>query len=212
MAIKNIMTPILGRDGDEASMEAAGHVAMNNYAHVDAVFLHRDPKRQIIPQIGEGASSSMIEPLARSAEKTVVDAREKARAFYESWVGNPAFQDSAATSSWHEISGEIGETIASHGRLADLVCVVRGSGHSDPDRDAIIEAALMQTGRAALVLPPNAPATIGKKIAIAWNGSKEASRAVAMTMPLLETAESVTVNAELSDMVTQADAGGMVEA
>ena len=40
-----------------------------------------------------------------------------------------------------------------------------------------------------------------KSVAIAWNGSREAARAVALAMPLLEASDSVIVLAGISDYV-----------
>lgn len=58
---------------------------------------------------------------------------------------------------------------------------------------ATIDAALFDTGRPVLVAPPAAPLQIGRKIAIAWNGSSQAARAVAFSLPFLERAEQVTI-------------------
>ena len=58
---------------------------------------------------------------------------------------------------------------------------------------ATIDAALFDTGRPVLVAPPTAPTTVGSRILIAWNGSSQASRAVAFAMPFLEKAQEVTI-------------------
>jgi nucleotide-binding universal stress UspA family protein len=83
--------------------------------------------------------------------------------------------------------------IKSHGRLADLVAVAK------PDRDRnlgvnTLKAALFHTGRPVMVCPPGqAPATLGERIAIAWNGSSQAARAVALALPLIQAAKEVIV-------------------
>jgi nucleotide-binding universal stress UspA family protein len=79
------------------------------------------------------------------------------------------------------------------GRLADVVAVAK------PDRDRAIgrntlEAALMNTGSLVMMCPVEVPpARIGEHVAIAWNGSREAARALALAMPVLTEAKQITV-------------------
>jgi nucleotide-binding universal stress UspA family protein len=44
-----------------------------------------------------------------------------------------------------------------------------------------------------LVVPPQVPKTIGRRILVSWNGSTEQARSNAFAMPFLRLAESVTV-------------------
>ena len=54
-------------------------------------------------------------------------------------------------------------------------------------------AALLQSTRPVLILPPSQTRAPGKRIAIAWNQSPEAARVVSACMPLLQQAEQVTI-------------------
>nr|WP_256477835.1 universal stress protein [Aurantimonas marianensis] len=58
-----------------------------------------------------------------------------------------------------------------------------------------LKAALFHTGRPVLLCPPadTPPVQIGTHIVIAWNGSTEAARAVALNIGLLEDANTVTI-------------------
>ena len=83
-------------------------------------------------------------------------------------------------------------------RYADLVVI----GQADPaDSDADQEAlpageVVLACARPVLVVPYiGAPAGFGKNILVAWNGSREASRAVSDALPLLKQAQRVTVMA-----------------
>jgi nucleotide-binding universal stress UspA family protein len=102
----------------------------------------------------------------------------------------PADRPSA---SLEEVEGKMADVIRAHGRLADIVAVAK------PDRDRnlgenSLRAALFQTGRPTLMCPPGEPpADLGAHVALAWNGALEATRAVAMTTPLLRAADRVTV-------------------
>lgn len=99
-----------------------------------------------------------------------------------------------ATASWIEEQGRQVDVIKRHGRLADLICVAK----PDVDRNLganTLKAALFNTGRPVMMCPPSAtpPVTLCDRISIAWNGSTEASRAVAMTLPVIEKASTVTI-------------------
>ena len=62
-----------------------------------------------------------------------------------------------------------------------------------------INASLFETGRPVMIVPPSPPPTIGSKIAVSWNGSAEASRAVAAAMPIIKKAGSAVVLTVESD-------------
>ena len=69
----------------------------------------------------------------------------------------------------------------------------RSDGDAPPDLIAVLEATLFGAGRPLLLVPPTPPATIGARIAIAWNDGAEAARAVAGALPLLDSAKAVHV-------------------
>ncbi len=101
---------------------------------------------------------------------------------------------SGACASWIEEAGRQVDVIKHHGRLADLIAVAQ----PDIDRNLganTLKSALFHTGRPVLMCPPanTPPKTLGEKITIAWNGSTESARAVALTMGIIERALEVTV-------------------
>ncbi len=69
----------------------------------------------------------------------------------------------------------------------------RAEGDASPDLAAVLEATLLSAGRPLLLVPPTPPATVGERLAIAWNGGAEAARAVAGALPFLDTAKTVHV-------------------
>lgn len=78
-------------------------------------------------------------------------------------------------------------------RYADLAIV----GQTDPDAPDQVnlvrpEDVVLGSGRPVLVVPYiGAPATTGRRVVIAWNGGREAARAVGDALPLLRRAETV---------------------
>ncbi len=66
---------------------------------------------------------------------------------------------------------------------------------TDPvQRDrGLIEAALFDSGRPVLIVPPGRERYVGKRILIAWDGGASAARAVADALPFLKQAEEVEI-------------------
>jgi len=79
-------------------------------------------------------------------------------------------------------------------RFFDLV--VEGQGGADDPvlPDDIVERVVLESGRPVLVIPQSGAAlTPGDSIVLAWNASREASRALHDSLPLLARARNVTV-------------------
>jgi nucleotide-binding universal stress UspA family protein len=85
--------------------------------------------------------------------------------------------------------------IALHARHADLVVL----GQEEPEAATAVprhtvEDVVLSAGRPALIVPYiGAGKTLGRRIMIAWDASREAARAVNDALPLLEQADSATV-------------------
>ncbi|EEE35887.1 putative UspA [Rhodobacteraceae bacterium KLH11] len=98
------------------------------------------------------------------------------------------------TAKFYEYEGKQVDAVRHYGRLSDLICVPKPSKEEDLGFNTL-KSALFSSGRPVLVCPPSTEVAtdLGRHVAIGWNGSLEASRAVAMAMPLIESADSVTV-------------------
>ena len=80
------------------------------------------------------------------------------------------------------------QLLARHARYTDLTIVGQAdlAAHGVDDT-ALIEAAFMDSGRPALVIPRAGAAVLPPRRAIvAWDGSREAARAASDAMPLLQ--------------------------
>ena len=97
---------------------------------------------------------------------------------------------------WRAPSGAPIDAAVAHGRCADLIIVGQpDSSLSDSSFSArLVSSVLLETGRPMLVVPSTGVSdSIGSRILIAWDGGREATRALADALPFLARADRVTV-------------------
>ena len=103
-------------------------------------------------------------------------------------------KDGKATARFIDFEGKQVDAVKTFGRLVDLICVPQ----PDPKLNLgfnTLKSALFTSGRPVMMCPPqdSVADSFADHVAIAWNGSIEATRAVAMAMPLIASATSVTI-------------------
>ena len=196
--IRKIIIPVRG-DGKSGNVFAHAAILAHRFkAHI--VVTHCRPRPEDLLPYGVPVPAFMREMFVEQSSK-VADLEEQslqeemttlARQYGIEMMEKPT--GNTASFSWFEEAGRQVDIIKRHGRLADLICVAK------PDRDRnlganTLKAALFNTGRPVMMCPPadNPQENLGNHIAIAWNGSQEASRAIALTLDLFQKAEHVTV-------------------
>ena len=93
----------------------------------------------------------------------------------------------------HVVEDELGWVLAQEGRVADIIVLGGLLPAGDGTRQRTSEYVLLNAGRPVLLVPPHAVPLHGVHVVIAWDGSREAARAVADAMPLLLCATKVTI-------------------
>ena len=166
-------------------------------SHVKVLHVRVDPK-DTVPLLGEGMSVAMIEDMMGIAEKEVGTRASQARLAFDSIIAEQQPRiadtpvDSGFSANWFEEVGRDDECVAAHGRLADVIIAARPSAESDVSTNLTLNAAIFETGRPVIVVPPTECTEPGKRIVISWNGSAQSARAVASALPMLKAANSVT--------------------
>ena len=164
------------------------------------VGLHARPGApRIIPVAPEGAfipASEIVEDLERADRDLDRQLRERFLAFMREHkvpaVGS-VLPGAEVAAEWREDAVAGYEVLGSIGRAYDLIVVGRPlSGAAVPSMSAH-EAALFESGRPILIAPPAPPDKIGEVVVVAWNGSTETARTIALAMPFLAQAETVVV-------------------
>lgn len=109
-----------------------------------------------------------------------------------------AVEGSGLATEWMELPyGEsefVVEETAVCARYVDLVMMGQWSREHSHVPSEYIQEVMAYGGRPVMMIPRNgAGPTLGERIGIAWNGSREASRALSDAMPLMAKAKEVTL-------------------
>jgi len=197
MPIKTILLPLGEKDRDDALLDTALAAAKRFNAHLDVLHIEPDAD-SLLPYATIGLSESMRASVRSAALQQHSDATKALQQIVDaacvrngvSLAKRGEFSEKV-TADWLVETGSQTELVAQFGRLADLIIVSRPERVSPPPRT--VDAALRETGRPVLMLPPGPFESIADRIVIGWNGSKEAAQAVAAARPVLREAGAVTV-------------------
>lgn len=212
-AIKTILACLGDPESAPATLALALKTAAAQEAHVEILHVRIDAA-SAIPLVGEGMSGAMIEEMISIAETQSSERSRKVRAVFDNackaaGIALAAQPTSGASAHWREETGREEEILATTGRLFDLLVMPRPVAERTNSSLMSVNAALMGSGRPLLLAPPVPPETLGRHVAILWNGSAEAARAVSFAMPFLTAAETVSVFSarEAAGMVPEELAG-----
>ncbi|MCK5623626.1 MAG: universal stress protein, partial [Alphaproteobacteria bacterium] len=160
-------------------------LALRHDAHLTGLAVDRPPE---IP----GFAAIEIPPSAvEILRQQRQEALEKERKTFEDAVNASGL---TGRSGFSVASGRPLESLSLRSRYADLTVISQNAPESQGGGDDLVDELIMASGRPILVVPYiGAPAEIGRKVLVAWNGSREAARAVSDAMPILESADSIEV-------------------
>jgi nucleotide-binding universal stress UspA family protein len=94
---------------------------------------------------------------------------------------------------WIDVEGDGAAIVAQHGQRADAIVIGRPAAHETVWVHQRLHAALFDTDRPVLVVPPIFTGRLGEVVAIAWQDDPSATKAVLAGMPILTRARSVHV-------------------
>jgi nucleotide-binding universal stress UspA family protein len=108
-------------------------------------------------------------------------------------IGEVESSGDLPTVAWREAEGREAQAVAERARLFDLVVLGRTTRPLQDRWTATCEALLFESGRPVLIVPPKCEGVLGGTAVIAWNGSMENARTVALSLLLLASARRVVV-------------------
>ena len=188
MPYRTILTPV------EASRQTAAHVAaaarLARCLDARLIGLHVPPIRAVIPELRHGYAPRIMTRVEDRGEHAAVDAEAEFRSATHGVVD----------ATWEVDGGGEGEdsltAVCRRARTADLAVVAQIGAEETLD-DApgkLPERLVMESGHPVVVLPQAGQfASIGQRVLVAWNESREAARAMLDALPLLTRAERVWV-------------------
>lgn len=204
MTTRTIFVAASGGSASQGAIGLAARLARQHKAHLEAFHVRADPREAILAY-GDGLGTPVIGDLMERTAEEVAQAAARAKKQFDKAIAEhglaltsepPALKPGAApepSASWREETGYAGDLIPHRARLFDLVVLGRSDRVIDEPHSDVLEDTLLRCGRPVLLAPSHLPETLGAAIAIAWNASPEATRAVSGALPFLAQAKRIEV-------------------
>lgn len=181
MAFNDVLVHVDNARHTRERLRLAAQLVRDAGGHVAA--LHVRPLLHLPPFVAAQIGPEVEELRGRA----VLAAAREARASFEAVV-----PDLGITTEWREAEGNAADIITRHARYADVTVI--GQAESAEDGPPLVDALVLDVGRPVLVVPyAGSFPSLGRRVVVAWNGSREATRAVHDALPLLCAADQVTV-------------------
>ncbi len=187
MSLKDILVSLDDPETSAAALQAAVALAKSHGAYLSGVHAYNFDLPLMM------VSGGYIDPktLDRFLDDGRRSAEEKSKALQASFT--KALTEAGVEGSWAAVEGDVAGVLTQRAAYADLIIF----GRPPKDEAAMVElteTVMFSCGRPVLLVPPIWPAgTLGQRVLIGWNGTREATRAVADALPLLARADAVHV-------------------
>ncbi|MFT3728409.1 MAG: universal stress protein [Terricaulis sp.] len=187
MSWKDILVIVSDAAADEPAFKLAETLAKQSKASLAAAFLTPLPDEPLAyePTVVAGVWAELLGRARNDAE--IERKKVEARLTH---CGIPTEIRTAEA-----LARDLGRVAAVHARYADVAVMTRpADGAGIEMREEIVEGVLFYSGRPALIAPPGWNGTfVGKRAVVAWDASREATRALSEADDILEFSEQVTV-------------------
>ena len=185
MSFKDLLVVVDDSSNAGERIDVAARLATAFGAHLTGLYVN--DSAAVRPSVLAQFPAEVLDMLQSLGRDEAV----KAQALFDARVRTAG--DGVVT-EWRAVEGEAGEMASLHARYADLAVL----GQADPDDigvdSSVPERVIMGAGRPVLVVPyAGTFKTLGQRVIVAWNASREATRAVNDALPILERAASVRV-------------------
>ena len=189
--IKDIMVHLDGSPEDEIRLEYGQAIAAIDRAHLIGVFTNPLPDLSIAMPF-DGGAAAVVQVVSDLEEQARREGDATAKRLTERLTG---LQAPSELRRFDETPGAMPIRIAEQARYADLFVTTRPYGAGEePVWLELVEAVLFGSGRGLMIVPPGrhrqGPV---RTVLVAWNGSREASRAVSEGLGFIEKATRVVV-------------------
>ena len=183
MAIRTVLVHVDASEGNAARLQHA--IALASVHNARLIGLYVLPHLRVPSHSGAFVPTELVQVFRDNIHHQHVSLRSE----FETVT-----READIDAQWRSDEGYAAETVKLHARYADIVIVGQQDDFTPWVDETVTDSVALSCGRPTIVIP-TVPTTshIGSRIAVAWDGSREAVRAVYDAMPLLEQAEEVRV-------------------
>jgi nucleotide-binding universal stress UspA family protein len=199
MSVRKFLLPVSSSASGEVALHTGLIMAKMWNAHLQVLHIQVD-SRDVAPLAGEGLSGAMIEEMMTATEREsgsralgLRDLFALATEEHHVMAGEAVVGRNEPSASFSSVTGREDEIIAHQARLSDLTIVPHPQAGEDVASADALHAVLFDSGRPVLMAPPDRPAAIAKRVAVAWNGMSNAAAALGSAMPFIRQADAVAV-------------------
>lgn len=197
MALKNILVHVDGSPAGRVRLDLALALAVRDAAHLAIVHLFgwQPFPGYLVAEMPQGLIDQMRQSARERAEAVEAESRR-------------VCDLAGVAAEWRMVETFDPTTVARHARYADLAIVGQDNPDDGQELKGIAEAVVLESGRPALVVPyAGRFETVGKTVLVAWDGGREATRAVNDMLPLLSGDARVSILALDPDRTLAGNAG-----
>ncbi len=205
MGLRDILVCLDATEAGDGRLELALNLAQANKAYLTAVYALPEPRGSSIPPAGPGLPPTVLGPVSpdgaraiggqpsiATSGQTLPDA-ERADALERRFRAELPL--SGLDGEWHMLNRADLAELIQLAKAADLTVLGQYPGNDSGGATWLHpDDVMVDSGRPVLVIPyAGAVERVGRSVLIAWNGTREANRALHDALPLIDGAEAVTV-------------------
>ena len=190
MALKDILVCLDESAASEERLRLATRVARDHRASLSAVFANSNQAGELPPGLGvprRGLMTQLVPSIADMTQSAMfVDVVEQR--FRE------CLHSLGGEGEWHQLDRANKFEVIALARTADLIIIGQINPNARPASTWRPQDVVVACGRPVLMVPYIGTfAEVGRRVLVAWDGSREAVRALNDALPVIAAAEEVTV-------------------
>jgi nucleotide-binding universal stress UspA family protein len=191
MSLKDILVFLDGGSASEGRLDLAVSIAREHGACLSAVFTENGPitaapRGLASPWLGFGEGLSISGAIVTSPTGMLADNAEQS--FHD------RLRSLRIQGDWYPVDRADAGELITLAQTADLVIVGQAKPGARPAPTWRPEEVVVGCGRPVLMVPYiGSYPQVGRRVLVAWDGSREAARALADALPLIRAADAVTV-------------------
>ncbi|HVC55949.1 MAG TPA: universal stress protein [Stellaceae bacterium] len=201
MDLKDILVCLDATDAGEGRLRLAAAIAREHHAHLSAAYLlpRSIPAGAVSPAAGGGPPTGAAWlPQSGSAPRDASGESDEPSTVSLADIIEERFREEvrphAIEGDWHLFAAGEGDQLAELLKTVDLAIFGQNAPDDHVPAHFRPEDLVMASGRPALIVPyAGAFASVGRRVLVAWDGTREASRALHDALPLIGNAAAVTV-------------------